>query len=355
MEPFIWYIPSWNGDIRFEAEGPDRTIVKVIEPTAGEIARLQALSSVFQKHKLIQHPLWDDKGDPKLQVSSVQTSILKVAAYLVQDYAPGRATLTAIQFSDQNVEAFEAAPGMWNSLKETLGLKPKGRKVEPAPLAQLEEKDDSDEDAYRRFLGTADDDVKPKAEPKPKPQPKAKPKPEKAVTVKRPTICCPMCIDGPISPAAEVLFAFLTEEEKQEYIENDHSLVVTGGITGYRYLVSHRHGKWAQHFGKMCRDLDNGVTLHFHDHTIPPEEEVLQALLMLRFRENWVRTYGSGAALFGDALLPNPFGGSMDGTQSTMFTYQFGQAIAELEELFTGVPAKRNDCSFGWSGGSSFG
>lgn len=321
MSNFTWYIPSFNGDIRFEAEGTSRTLVKVIEPTVGEVARLKALSAVFQKHGWIRDALWRDEYDPKLQVTVVDAPINVIAEHLIADYAPGRATLTAIKFTDDHVEAYETGGSLWDRV--TRWATGESRPVQAAPASEPEKA----KDAYRTESTAI---VK-----------KEEPKPAKAATVKRHTICCPRCIEGPLTPAGEVLFSFLSDEEKQEYIENDHSLVVYGGITGYRYLLSHRHGKWARRFGKICRDLDNECTLHFHDHTVPPEEELLAAKLLLEHRENWLRTYGSSARSrdrHGVGVLPNPFGDYSDGTRSTSVTWQFGIAMDRVETFFAGSP-----------------
>lgn len=327
-----WYVPSWNGDIRFEAEG-DTTVIKVIQPTAGEIARLRHLTTVFHKEGWIDTALWDDAGDPQIQVRVAKAPIVEVAKHVVEAYAPGKATLTAVRVADDDVEVFEAGQGVWEAIQKSIGRrKPKKMTASPLPGAE------PGKDAYRTEA------------PEPK-ETKAKRKAKKddadVVSVKRPTICCPMCIEGPISPAAEVLFAFLSDDEKREYLTHDHSIVVTGNLTGHRYLLSHRHGRWARRYGKICRDLDEGVTLHFHDHTVPPEEELLASKLILEHREHWLRTYGAGN--FREGRFRSGFGDGSDGTRSTEFTTEFGEAITDLSDLLTGRQRPRRfKCTPPW-------
>ena len=40
---------------------------------------------------------------------------------------------------------------------------------------------------------------------------------------------------------------------------------------------------------KICYDIDDRCVLHFHDWTVPPEEEVLATKLILEHREAWLR------------------------------------------------------------------
>ena len=115
-----------------------------------------------------------------------------------------------------------------------------------------------------------------------------KKKPEKAATVKRPTPSCPQCYVDATEPATEVLLSFLDEEQHHQW-SKDRSMIVTGGLTGHRYLIAHRHSEKAARAGKICYDIDDGGVLHFHDHSVPPEEEILATKLILEHREPWLR------------------------------------------------------------------
>jgi hypothetical protein len=107
-------------------------------------------------------------------------------------------------------------------------------------------------------------------------------------------------------------------------------LVAKGGITGHRYLLAHRHTPTAIKIGKICYDLDSENPLHFHDWTVPPEEEVLAAKLILEHREPWLRneaTFFGGYFSAGFKRFKNPFGDGGDGVPDSSFTSQFGRRI----------------------------
>jgi hypothetical protein len=143
------------------------------------------------------------------------------------------------------------------------------------------------------------------------------------VSVKRHTPCCPDCEVGSVAPASEVLLSFLSDEEHETWAR-ERAIVVTGGLTGHRYVLAHRQSALAAYNTKMCFDLDDGQILHFHDNSVPPEEEVLAAKLILEHREPWLR---NEATLLGGNNLKfkNPFGGLGDGTESTAFVSEIGR------------------------------
>ncbi|MCK5642162.1 MAG: hypothetical protein KAJ19_15260, partial [Gammaproteobacteria bacterium] len=297
-----WYIPSWNGDIRFQMDlnDPERTLVTIIQPTPGEIAKLRKLTEAFKEKEWITRALWNSGGSMKEQVVYVNAPILDVAPYLVASYKPGKAVLTALKYEDGEVKAVEQKPGFWSAIKEMVGadtsrvVKKTEDDEEVRKVMKDHEKDAAMRaEAERKKEAGDNGNGSPHREPA-KEKEKPKPKPKAATTVARPSICCPQCVAGDLTPAGEVLYEFLTEDEKRQW-EKDHSIVVYGGITGYPYLLSHRHGKWAIRHGKICRDLQYEVTLHFHDNSVPPEEEVLAAKLILEHREHWLRTAGTGA------------------------------------------------------------
>ena len=343
-----WYIPSWNGDIRVEAAISDprnRSTIKIIKPTAGELHKLEMLSKAFREKGWVNHDLWDPKGSIEEQVVPIEASILDVAPYLVTSYKPGKATLTAIKYADGHVEAVEAGNGFWAALKNML------TEDDAKDTRVLQERDDDIEHIVGPDREKREAEAERKAENKFKADEKKRKEEAKAkaVTSKRPTVCCPVCVAGDLTPAGEVLFEFLDEDEKDQW-KHDHSIVVTGGITGHRYLLSHRHGKWAQKHGKICHDLDNGHTLHFHDHSVPPEEEVLAAKHILEHREYWLRVPGAAC---GDLIFESPFGDGGDGMRSTSFNYQLGDFFAEIEQLFEGKDPEKRIARCTYVGGSS--
>lgn len=349
-----WYVPTWNGDIRFETapSDPDRTLVTIIQPTPGEIEKLRKLTDAFKAKEWITRALWSSSGSMKEQVVYVNAPVLDVAPFLVASYKPGKAVLTALKYEDGKVSAVEQKPGFWSAIKEMFSGAPTRvlkSEEDDSDVQKVMEEHRKDEamraEAERKKANghSSSPHREPAEDPKAKEEPKPKPKPKAATTVARPTVCCPRCVAGDLTPAGEVLYEFLTDDEKRQW-EKDHSIVVYGGITGHPYLLSHRHGRWAIKHGKICRDLRNNQTLHFHDHSVPPEEEVLAAKLILEHREHWLRVSGTGC---GDPYLPSPFGNGADGTRSTGFTTQLGGYLARLEEAFTGEdPAPAGFCCY---------
>ncbi len=344
-----WYIPTWNGDIRFQMDlnDPNRTLITVIQPTPGEIEKLRKLTAAFKEKEWITRALWSSGGSMKEQVAYVDAPILDVAPFLVASYKPGKAVLTALKYDDGTVEAIEQKPGFWAAIGEMF----KGAPTRTIQEVELDEDVVKVKGDHAREVAMRKEQAEKKAQAEAKKRQEAeaqkreadrKRRAKAATTVSRPTVCCPRCVAGDLTPAGEVLYAFLAEDEKRQW-EKDHSIIVYGGITGHAYLISHRHGRWAIKHGKICQDLTNGTTLHFHDHSVPPEEEVLAAKLILEHREHWLRVPGTGC---GNPVLPSPFGNGADGTRSTSFTYELGGYFAELVKAFTGEDPTSDGCLY---------
>ena len=350
-----WYIPTWNGDIRFESapSDPDRTLVTIIQPTPGEIEKLRKLTTAFKEKEWVTRSLWSSSGSLREQVVYVDAPILDVAPFLVGSYKPGKAVLTALKYTDGTVEAVEQKPGFWSAIKEMVKGTPSrvvAKKETDEDVLQVmadHTKDEAMRAEAARKKAKGEGNGSPHREPaaaEPKKEPE-KPKPEAAATVRRHTVCCPQCIAGDLTPAGQVLYAFLSDDEKRQW-GKDHSIIVYGGITGHPYLLSHRHGRWAIKHTKICHDLANNATLHFHDNSVPPEEEVLAAKLILEHREHWLRVPGTGC---GHPVLDSPFGDGGDGMMSTSFAYQLGGHMANLEKALTGEdPTNGGGCGFSY-------
>lgn len=140
-----------------------------------------------------------------------------------------------------------------------------------------------------------------------------------AASVARPTLSCPRCAPGAVEPASEVLLSFLTPREHEDWAAH-RAIIVHGGCSGHRYLVAHRHSDAAQQIGRICYDLDDSLVMHFHDTTVPPEEEVLAAELILKYREPWLRNEATVLWYMRDRWVDlgymrykNPFGDASDG------------------------------------------
>lgn len=155
-------------------------------------------------------------------------------------------------------------------------------------------------------------------------------KESKGASTSRPTPSCPQCFAGSIEPAREVLLSFLDEEQHRDWAQS-RAIVVMGGLTGHRYLLAHRQSKIAARIGRVCFDLDDRCVMHFHDITVPPEEEVLAAKLILEHRENWLRN--EATCFTGTERFKNPFGGYADGTESAGLLEALGSMPPELIAL----------------------
>lgn len=295
-----WFLPSWNGDFRIEDDPnhTDTSLITIHEPTEGELAALSVLGAYFKKRGWVPvADLWDRKGDQKKQRVYIGAPITKVAAAATKQLKAGRQTLTAVAFKDGEVETVSGTG---------------------ADLDQFVEKVEEKKD-----------------------------KAKAAATVKRPTPCCPQCHAGAIEPATEVLLSFLDDVQHTQWADH-RAIICHGGRTGFPYLLAHRHSPTAKRMGRICACLRSRTVVHFHDHTVPPEEEVLAAMLCLQHREHWlrneatmltpVRLSNGGQAgymtAFGTPMFKNPFGDLSDGTQDAALTSFIGGALLGMQGKF---------------------
>ena len=101
--------------------------------------------------------------------------------------------------------------------------------------------------------------------------------------------------------------------------------MIRGGLSGHRYLLAHRHSAIAERIGKVCFDVDDREVIHFFDYSVPPEEEILAAKLILEHREPWLRneaTYSGTGPRF-----KNPFGDFVDGTETSSMMRGVGAGV----------------------------
>lgn len=85
--------------------------------------------------------------------------------------------------------------------------------------------------------------------------------------------------------AREVLFAFLDEEQQQDYLARN-AFVSVGAMTGHRYAVTSRHAKrLLQSHRRQLYDLDEGTPYCVHDYAVPAAEEMLAIHLLLQIPE----------------------------------------------------------------------
>lgn len=292
-----WYYPSYAGDFRLEPLDPaatyrdasadkgDACVLKVLSPTAGEIALLEKFLAFASKRGWTSVRVIRATGIPPTQDIVLATSLATAGTRLLKFLRPKDSTLTAVSFQD-------------------------GRVVTTS--------------------GTSDTDVAKIAKELEK-EPKA------AVSVSRPTPCCPDCKPGAIGPASEVLLAFLTPEQHTDWAEH-RAFRARGQLSGHDYLVMHRHHPLAVASGRHVYDLTDDARMDFHDVSLPPEEEALSAKLVLEHAEPWLRnratclhSRGSGVLaldsrhpLLRRHVFGNPFGDVYDGMESAAFTVAVG-------------------------------
>lgn len=293
-----WYIPSWNGDLRLEPDpkNPVVTILSIVKPTPDEIATVNEMGKTFGALGWLKDP-WETVEKKRFARTPrivVHAPLEKVGPVATTIMCPGAQVLTAVRFKGGEVETVS------------------GKK--PEALKELAEKA--------------------AAAPPDKPA-------EAAATVKRPTPSCPQCVRGAIEPATETLLAFLSEEEHESWAR-DRAIMIQGGLSGHRYLLSHRHSAFAARAGRMCFDLDDRFVVHFHDWRVPPEEEVLAAKLILEHREDWLRNeatcFAAGRAKM---VFKNPFGDISDGTRDAGFSINIGKLLGSISGVDFRKPLPR--------------
>lgn len=279
------YLPSWNGDFRLEDDGNGGTRLVVHDPTPheqkiiGDFLRKAGVKGWVGESALGHGDgPYRSTGRSEVMLSATLAAASKILIKLAR---PKKQTLTAVSFSDGMMSIVEGA--------------------DDAAVEKIA-------DAVEKATATEDPE-----------------KPAKAASVKRPTPCCPVCEIGAVAPASEVLLAFLDDHEHETWAR-ERAIVVTGGLTGHRYVVAHRQSAIAAYNTKMCFDIDDGQILHFHDNSVPPEEEVLAVKLILEHREPWLRN--EATLLNGDNLkFKNPFGDYYDGTESAAIVGALGRLV----------------------------
>jgi hypothetical protein len=290
-----WFIPTWNGDLRLlPCEGdPEKTTLLIEDPTPDEERVVNLIGAEAAKRGWIEWTPFSrktrkDRGSSHRKAAggiefTLSAPLEQVGPVVSKIMKPGPAVLSAILFKDGRC------------------ITSSGTLLELQELSEAAAKEPEEKAAVA------------------------------AATVKRPTPCCPECVAGAVGPASEVLLAFLSPDEHEMWARK-RSIVVTGGLSGHRYRLSHRSTREAERQGRICFDLDDGHVLHFHDWSVPPEEEVLAAKLVLEHREAWLRneaTVLDCSALRSD-IYKNPFGGHDDGVPDSEMVASFGRALQRL-------------------------
>lgn len=281
------YLPSWNGDFRLEGtSGGKGSVLTMHDLTPAE--RLIVGKFLFEAKKKKWVKEYGDvpkaKNQPyegSAQSIDLDVTLEKASPVLIKLARPKDRTLTAVRFSGGRMETIEGTGDAALVKVETT----------VAEAARTEKKDE----------------------------------PAAAASVKRPTPSCPQCMPGAVEPATEVLLSFLDPQQHEDW-SKDRAIIVEGGLTGHRYLLAHRNTQRAAQVGRICYDLDDDAVVHFHDWSVPPEEEVLAAKLILEHREPWLRNEATLFGLMGTKteIFKNPFGDMGDGIESANFAQTVG-------------------------------
>jgi hypothetical protein len=246
----VWLIPSYHGDIRLEKEGPEKTLLRAYELTAGEEKAMEALRSRAVSTKLRRKWAKDSDFLPLTNAAYRSTDgvtihldakIEDVQKVITKAMKPDRKLLTAVRFTDGKVEEV-------HSIKTPEGS--------------------------RAIIV----DVKPE-----------KPQPAVATTVARPVNGCPMP-DFPQADvrASRVLESFLTPDQISDY-RTTGAFITVGADSGHRYMVCNRERPnfMKKHLGgRQLWDMEEKRAICVHDWSVPPPEEMLAIHLCLSLPEH---------------------------------------------------------------------
>lgn len=280
-----WFLPSWAGDFRFEPEGSGSKLV-IAKPTLAEQGALRAWAKIAEKKG------WQAASDMEDAINgaikdgqhsaNVKATVAEAGAEMAKILHWKRVgVLTAFAFADGRITATEVLPGKETERLEKLAGVVREKQIGPLGRASAR---------IKELLagGTTEPDELAKAALEAAGQGA-----KAAVTVKRPTLSCPECsgkTEAERMPC-DVLWAFLNKDQ-QETWRRQRAVHVFGGLTGHLYRVAARDTAEAAKRGRIALDMDDMVILHNYDWTIPPEEEVLQLVLLLQHREDWLRVHG---------------------------------------------------------------
>lgn len=268
-----WYFPAWNGDHRLEADGAEQSRLIITKPSPWETRALQTfLSRAWKKGWCDESAAQYGGDDEKI---ALRATVADAGRLLLKTLKPKRETLTAVKFSDGKIETATGSDS-----KEVMDL---------AVKAESE--------------GA-----------------------KAAVSAARPTPSCPDCVPGSVELASEVLLEFLSTDQHRQWAKH-RAFDVVGNLSGHRYVLAHRNSPFAIKSTRICFDVEDGAELKFFDWSVPPEEEVLAAKLILESHEDWLRNEATTFGLNNRLKFKNPFGNVGDGTAGATFMRGFGSGL----------------------------
>lgn len=268
VKSFLWFLPTFHGDIRLESKGKRLTSLHAFELTPTEKEAMKALRTRALKEPSLlsrsKTPWATEKDFPSLTSGAypsyrtkegvtieLKAPIEEVQAVLAKGLKPNRKLLSAVMFANGKMAEIRMI---------------KGEDGEPVPetLAKHDEEKAPESPPYRKSD-----------------KPEEKPEPKAAATVATPQIGCPspMFEEAEIR-ATRVLEVFLSPTQLDDYRKYGAFLAV-GHDTGHRYKITNRErpNMMRHSASRSLFDLDEGRALCVHDWAVPAPEEML-ALFM---------------------------------------------------------------------------
>lgn len=292
-----FYVPSFYGDIKLDAEGEDCTRVAAVKLTAQERDALKVLLTKAVAKGWTDVAVLEGGGSVVLKAP-----IAKVSTVLAKALKPSRKIVTAVR-----VEGGKITEVTEGSFAEVVPSEPPARKcsgcgeaghdARTCPNKSAAEAEEKCPTCGER--GHGEGECWKTAEERRK---------TVGASVAVPCKGCAM----PAFPAHDVaatrvLSAFLTPAQLSDF-HREQCFVATGAETAHRYLVSSRHaqgrrfGPWRLESAQSWKtdrplaglpyDLDEGRTLCVHDWEVPAAEEMLATLVCLSLpgHEGYLRT-----------------------------------------------------------------
>lgn len=275
-----WYLPTINGDIRLTREAPKQTILHAYELTPSETQAMAGLREKALSTKWGKQPWCDPAAFLPIDHATYRTgegivlhlaaAIEDVQATLATALKPRRSLITAVRFSNGNIEEAVASRSEDGGHRLSMPSIPGDRPSGDYPIEEAWSDVHPGVIAEQRAAA------------------------ERAATVATPTVGCPM----PEFEAAEVrasfvLEQFLTPDQIEDY-RRYGTFVSVGHDTGRRYMVIHRERPdvLKKYAGRQLFDLEAGHALCVHDWEVPPAEEMLALHLCLHLpgRERYIRS-----------------------------------------------------------------
>jgi hypothetical protein len=235
-----WYLPSYFGDIRLDAQTDTSCVVITTELTPKEKAAIGKLEVMAKKKG------WRDTSITLSGSSVLRAPIEKVAKTLSKLLKPDRTIISAVKFSDGTMEEIREAT------TSPAGAADKTPVVQDQVLA------------------------------KPETTPKAK-VPKTATSVAAPVRGCPPPEFSQAEIRAQrVLAAFISTEQIADF-KKYQRFVSIGQTTGHRYMVTSRHAKdQLATYTRSLYDMDLQSPICAHDYDVPPAEELLGFHVLLQ-------------------------------------------------------------------------